>query len=343
MAKVKKGQVICDIEDLLFPVELRDNLRRTNSEYKKVVVGTLTETVSVTETVSLTEEEIVLLIANIPSDTSTTKEVTTTKEEAFEIDLNYCSNRYELVPNSVIFPNIEKILNEHGIIFEVQYSHTSNARFYANYVITDERYRYKIKGTNDEICPVLRVQHSYNGLTKYRIIFGYFRVVCSNGLTVPVQEMSKYNLVIIGKHTASILRSLKQLDTLLSMFANEAKLITAEITSKFELLASRKVADVKTRVADVLRQNKIGMVDNKNFNTVDNIANRILAEANGTQRIINLDLTERNLGYNGKVNDWLVYNGINQYLSDDSVNIASPEKRMETDTKIFEYMLKNAA
>jgi hypothetical protein len=305
MSKVKRGQIICELADLLFPVELRENLRRTNSEYKKVVVGTL--------------------------------------EDGGEIDLNYCSNRYELVPNAVIFPNIEKILNEHGIKFEVQYSHTSNARFYANYVITDERYRYKIKGTNDEICPVLRVQHSYNGLTKYRIMFGYFRVICSNGLTVPVQEMSKYNLVIIGKHTSSILRSLKQLDTLLSQFANEAIQITADITEKFEMLANRPVSDVKARVEQVLRQTKIGMVDNKNFNTVDNIANRILAEANSTARIINLDLTERSLGYNGKVNDWLVYNGINQYLGDDSVNIASPEKRMETDTKVFEYMLKNAA
>ena len=174
-------------------------------------------------------------------------------------------------------------------------------------------------------------------------MFGYFRVICSNGLTVPVQEMSKYNLVIIGKHTSSILRSLKQLDTLLSQFANEAKQITADITEKFEMLANRPVADVKARVEQVLRQNKIGMVDNKNFNTVENIASRILAEANSTARIINLDNKERTLGYNGKVNDWLVYNGINQYLGDDNVNIASPEKRMETDTKVFEYMLRNAA
>jgi hypothetical protein len=332
MSKVKRGQIICMLADLLFPVELRENPRRTNSEYKKVVVGTLTETIA------LTKREIAMLKANDDSNTSTTK------EEAFEIDLNYCSNRYELVPNAVIFPNIEKILKLKKIEYTVQYSHTSNARFYANYVITDKRYRYKIKGTNDEICPVLRVQHSYNGLTKYRIMFGYFRVICSNGLTVPVQEMSKYNLVIIGKHTSSILRSLKQLDTLLSQFANEAKQITADITEKFEMLASRSVVDVKARVEQVLRQNKIGMVDNKNFNTVENIANRILAEANGDAKIINFgSKQEKPLGYDGKVNDWLVYNGINQYLGDDSVNIASPEKRMETDTKIFEYMLKNAA
>jgi len=293
MAKVKRGQVICDIEDLIFPVELIDNPRRTNSEYKKVVVGTLVDG---------------------------------------EIDLNYCSARYELVPNSVIFPNIEKILKEHGIEFEVQYSHTNNARFYANYVITDKRYSYKIKGTNDEICPVLRVQHSYNGLTKYRIMFGYFRVICSNGLTVPVQEMSKYNLVIIGKHTSSILLSLKKLDIMLSTFSNEAIQITSEITAKYEMLVDRKVTNVKLRVEQVLKQNKVNMTDNKNFNTVENIASRIMREVN-----------DPTLGYNGRVNDWLVYNGINQYLGDDNLNIAAPEKRMETDSKILEYMLKNAA
>jgi hypothetical protein len=305
MSKVKRGQVICDLEDLLFPVELRDNSRRTNSEYKKVVVGTL--------------------------------------EDNEEIDLNYCSNRYELVPNSIIFPNIEKILKGKKIEFTVQYSHTNNARFYANYVITDKDYRYKINGTNDEICPVLRVQHSYNGLTKYRIMFGYFRVICSNGLTVPVEEMSKYNLVIIGKHTASILRSLEQLETLLSMFVNEGKQITADITEKFEKLANRSVVNVKARIEDVLRQNKIGMVDNKNFNTVENIAARIEKEVSKDAKITLLNGTEKSLGYDGKVNDWLIYNGINQYLGDDAVNIAAPEKRMETDTKIFEYMLKNAA
>ncbi len=48
------------------------------------------------------------------------------------------------------------------------------------------------------------------------------------------------------------------------------------------------------------------------------------------------------LGYNGKVTDWLVYNGINQYIYDDSRNIVVPEKRMETDSKVFEYMLENA-
>jgi hypothetical protein len=196
-----------------------------------------------------------------------------------------------------------------------------------------------MSGTSDTIQPMIRVAHSYNGLTKYRIIFGYFRMVCSNGLTIPVQEMKKYNLVIIGKHTESILYSLKQLDTLLTVFANEAKQITSAIIDKYELLGGRMVINIKDRVKEVLNQNKIIMVDNKVLNTVDNIVSRIMAEANGTTEV---DGKKIDMGYNGQVNDWLIFNGINQYINDDAINIKAPEKRMEIDSKILEYMLVNA-
>ena len=293
MAKVKKGQTICKLKKLLFPVELRDNPMPCNQEYSKLVIGQL---------------------------------------KGGDFFLNACSPRYELVENKLIFPNIEQILNEHKIKFDVQYSHTNNVRFYANYMITDKRYGYTMNGTSDTIQPMLRVTHSYNGLTKYKIIFGYFRLVCSNGLTIPVKEMDKYNLVIIGKHTASILQSLKQLDSLLTIFSNEAKQITKAIVDKYEMLSGRMVVNLQDRITEVLNQNKIGMIDNQNFNTVDNIVKRITAEMN-----------DNTLGYNGKANDFLVYNGINQYINDDSLNISAPEKRMEVDSKVLEFMLKNAA
>ena len=46
------------------------------------------------------------------------------------------------------------------------------------------------------------------------------------------------------------------------------------------------------------------------------------------------------LGYNGKINNFLVYNGINQYINDNSRNVAAPEKRAEVDSKVFEFMLE---
>jgi sorbitol-specific phosphotransferase system component IIBC len=41
--------------------------------------------------------------------------------------------------------------------------------------------------------------------------FGYFRLICENGLVVPVEGKEAENIHIIGKHTAKILESLEQL------------------------------------------------------------------------------------------------------------------------------------
>ena len=291
--KAKRGRTICNIEDFNFEVEVIDNPFRCNKECSKWVMGRL---------------------------------------ENEEFFIQACSNIYELVPNAEIFPEIEKILKLKGIEFDVVYSHTDNVRFYADYQITDKRYGYTMTGTSDTIQPMIRVQHSYNGLTKYRIIFGYFRLVCTNGLVIAVQEMSKYNLCITGKHTESIIGSLETLKTLLTTFSDEAVQITTEITAKYELLGGRWVANVQDRLVEVLGYNKIAMIENSKFNTVQDILGRIEHEAS----------VKKGLGYNGRVNDWLIYNGINQYLNDDDLNVKAPEKRMEDDSKVFEYMLANA-
>ena len=43
--------------------------------------------------------------------------------------------------------------------------------------------------------------------------------------------------------------------------------------------------------------------------------------------------------YNNQVNDWLIYNAINRYIYDDSINIKTPELRADLDSKVFESML----
>lgn len=286
------GTVECELKDLLFPVEMRNEEMPSNSEYSRIVVGQL---------------------------------------NGGDFKLNQCSPRYELFPNVDIFPEVERILNKFHIQYEKHYSHFNYVQFYVEYRITDTRYTYKMKGTNDEIFPMLKVQHSYNGKTKYKIIFGYFRLVCTNGLTIPVQEMKRFNLVIVGKHTEAIKLSFKKLDEMLKFFAAEADLIIGTITNRYETLGGRMVTNVQDRIKEVLNATKIIAVDNSKFNTVNDILRRIDKESKSAT-----------LGYNGRVTDWLVYNGINQYVNDNSRNIVLPELRAETDVKVLEYMLENA-
>lgn len=292
MAKAKSGTTSCKLTDLTFPVELRDNPRKTNREYSKVVTGVI---------------------------------------DGEEIDLNYCSPIYELVPCIDIFPKVEEIFFKQGIDFSVEYSHTQNARFYGNFTIEDQRFGYRIKGTNDIIKFVWNFQHSYNGLTKYKGIAGFFRTICTNGLTVPVAEMKEYNLVLEGKHTSAILHSLQEFEQILLKVTSNLGQVKTAITNKFEMLAERQVVNVQDRITEVLKSSNIIAVENSKLNTVANILARIEKEAN-----------DSNLGYNGRVNDWLIYNGINQYVNDNDMNIAAPEKRRETDSKVLEYMLEFA-
>ena len=70
MAKEKIGAVICDLQELLFPVEVREETMASNKEYSYKVVGKL---------------------------------------NGADFLCNQCSDIYQLVPNSDIFPNIKKI------------------------------------------------------------------------------------------------------------------------------------------------------------------------------------------------------------------------------------------
>lgn len=289
MKKAKNGTTICTLADLTFPVELRDNERHTNREYSKVITGVI---------------------------------------DGQEIDLNYCSPVYELIPNADIFPKVEEIFRQHGIAFNVVYSHSNNARFYGNYVIEDPRFAHKMQGTNDIIKFIYNFQHSYNGLTKYKGVAGFYRLICTNGLVIPVKEMQEYNLRLEGKHTAAIKHSLIEFSSLLTNLVNNLNVVKTAIVQKYELLGGMWVAKPEDRVIEVLKATGIIAVENQKFNTVNDIMGRIMSEAR-----------DGSLGYNGRVNDWLIWQGINQYINDDDRNIAAPEKRRENDSKVLEYML----
>lgn len=294
--KKEKGSIDCELEDLLFDVDMVDCPLPSNTEYAKQVIGQLPN-----------EDGIV-----------------------GDFLLNSCSDRYELVKNEEIFPVIEETLRKHNIEFEPGYSHINHARFYGDYNIKNADFVSSVGNGGDKIRPMLRVQHSYNGLTKYRIVFGYFRLICSNGLVIPVEEMKEYNLNVSGKHVTSIRKSLEWLNQTLETFGENKEKITGDIVKKYRVLGDSFVENVEDRIKEVLEATKIKVIDRKNFNTIEDIKGRIILEA-----------TNEKLEYNGRVNDWLVYNGINQFINDDSLNSKAPDIRYNLDSKVFEYLLND--
>ncbi|MDA3780357.1 MAG: DUF932 domain-containing protein [Bacteroidales bacterium] len=203
--------------------------------------------------------------------------------------LNACSDRYELVDNKEIFPQIRQVLNASGLEFSETYSMTPNhARFYADYVIESEQTH--IGTGSDIVKPLIRVRHSYNGMTKYAITFGYFRLICSNGLVIPVEGKESTNLNITGRHTTNIKRSFDLLIQRLDQFTTNHK-IYSEV---YNNLAKKEVVNVENRVLEVL--------------------NACAIPEKNSEKVIQTVKAEASNLYNGQINDWLIYNGVNQFV-----------------------------
>lgn len=237
-----------------------------------------------------------------------------------DILLNTCSKNYELLPNAELFPVIEKMLTEGGIEFEPTYKMLDYSRFYADYTLKSGAIT--IGGNRDDkLYPILKIEHSYNGLLKYKLTFGYFRIVCGNGLVVPVEGKEGENIHIIGKHTKQILDSLSQLLDKIKFFTKNQK----RFAERFEVLASRFVTKWENRVEDIIEVSGIGK---RGF---DEIVGRINIESD-------------ELGC--EVNDWLIYNAFNYHIfnaktSDGKAYATAPNLRNDQDRKVFDLIFNN--
>jgi hypothetical protein len=233
--------------------------------------------------------------------------------------LNTCSKTYELLENSKIFPVAEKILTDAGIEFEVTYKMIEFSRFYADYTLKTGGVSIGSKG--DKIFPILRIEHSYNGLLKYKMTFGWFRMICGNGLTIPLEGKEEENITIVGKHTAKILESLNQLLEKVEFFVKNQK----KFTHKFDELSKRWVSNWRERVEELI--------------TVTNVGKRGISQIIGR---IEFEAGELN---DGEVNDWLIYNAFNYHIynaqtSEGKEYATAPNLRHDQDKKVFDTLYK---
>lgn len=234
--------------------------------------------------------------------------------------LNCCSDRYELIPNAEVFNPVRDLLMDKGIKFDEEYQVFNNSRFYGKYRMMDFAHD---MGNGDVIFPEMKVNHSYNGLTKYQITFGYFRLVCTNGLIIPVAEKSEFNLKITGKHTAKINKSLSELFEKVQVFTNQG----SEVIQGFKDLSGHAVLNVGERIIEVMNATKLPIVENSNFNSIAYVT-----------EIVEREAAKFNANDGKKVNDWLIYNGINQLINNNDRNSYVPESREKSDRAVYEFL-----
>ena len=95
--------------------------------------------------------------------------------------LSFCSDNYNLRTNSSLFEPLEDRMKSEKIPFDRKVVVRDGTRFYVDYIIGD-----RVKGPSvNDILPKFSVWNSYDGTLRTVMKFGFYRVVCSNGLAVP--------------------------------------------------------------------------------------------------------------------------------------------------------------
>jgi hypothetical protein len=250
-----------------------------------------------------------------------------------ETVMNVCSDRYELVPVADIYSQVETILAQHKVNYTTNVQMANdNAQFFIDYIIEDEKYAIQIKGTKDFCKPMVRVYHSYNGKVKATFTLGYYRLVCSNGLVIPVEGKEQKNMHISCRHTQSILSKLKEFTLKLEYLLNSAELAKAG----YERLSDTKVEAYGERIEEVLNAIKLP-VDESRGRSKDSDADANYSPyfAKAFTKI----REEMNTLNIKEANDWLVYNAVNFAIFDNEVNIKSNDVRTNYDSSVMSYLL----
>lgn len=161
--------------------------------------------------------------------------------------LGYCTEGYSLVENKKVLLPIEEKLKAGKVEYIRQVQIVTDSQFFVTYLL-------KSKNTKKlgELYPRLTIMNSYDGKVKFRHEFGWFRLVCTNGLTRPHGETN----VQVNKHSsdlteASLMFLIRDILKDTTNFLDEAKRDLA----RYELLNSKKVT--AKLVAEVAKQMKL--------------------------------------------------------------------------------------
>lgn len=159
--------------------------------------------------------------------------------------LSFCSSTYNLRENETLYKPLEKMMKEQKIPFDRKISIVDGTKFYVDYIIRD---RVKSLTVND-ILPKFSVWNSYDGTLKTTLKFGFYRVVCSNGLTRPIG-----NTVNISKKHRKAAAAEDGMDLSIasnSQIINSVQLFLSEVKQDMEVY--EQMNQVKADVSKILQ------------------------------------------------------------------------------------------
>ena len=223
--------------------------------------------------------------------------------------ITLCSERLNLVPNEALYPELERLfsLNPATKDFKVRTKSVDHKDFYREYSFP--KFESFVGNKKDGLIAGLGVGNSYYG-QMFNGSVNAHRMVCSNGLWGVASLMK-----ISNKHTQIVQGAIQDL----FIQAMEAIEEFAQQIERYNVLASAvRGLDWEDRLDDV--------ADKSGIKKFHDDAKAIVRKEAG-------DL------YGGVVNDWLIYNALNQTIFNDGLNKKNTGVRQKLDEKVFNHML----
>jgi len=232
--------------------------------------------------------------------------------------LDFCSDIYFPKLNSEIFPQIEKGLIDAGLEFKKKINIVGTAKFYVDYVIME---RMKSLSVND-VFPKLSISNSYDGTMKFKKEFGFYKLLCSNGLCRPTEKKSSVSF----KHTKNNEENINRIITITQDFIQDSK----NDMQVFDRMNSR----------------------NAGPKTIQDISDKLHISKHVTQAAVDRYTleTEGKIQYLNENNEPIVSNGVSKtmFAVYNAINWAIwnsnfkelPEKKLEKDRQVLEIAEK---
>lgn len=260
--------------------------------------------------------------------------------------LSTCSKTYGFVPTFDIIERMEIMLNGFHLDYEAKYFMNDQfTQFKISYVIKGQNivdqdgnkvgYKdlgFNIGNKNDKVYYSVNIMTSYDGKSKYSIMLGLWRLICSNGLVIPFEgkEAERLNFQWSGKHTTKFLLIVE------NVFQHIAEgiesFIDTDIIHRFDILTQNKPLNWIDRLEAIMTANDISIYGQGKAPKEGEKEKRILNDIAATIRTESAQLDM-------PINDWLIYNGINAHVYN---NKAVIDKNIQKDSNVLNYMLATA-
>jgi hypothetical protein len=163
--------------------------------------------------------------------------------------------------------------------------------------------------------PRVRMNNSYDGSVKYSFSFGFYRLVCSNGLSVPIQGLESRDFKLRHTPGTGSMALQKTMDAI-DIFVEKAP----EVIKAYNPLVKKTLSweAALKRIEEVIEDTPF--------------------PKKKAEDVIRRLEKEKEMGF--IVNDFLIYNALNHTLYQGESRMKT-HKQDKVDAKVLNYLLEN--